>query len=911
MSGGSGGEAIPRLNAALEGRYAIERELGEGGMAKVYLADDLRHDRKVAIKVLKPELAAMVGGDRFVAEIRTTANLQHPHILPLFDSGEADGFLYYVMPYVEGDTLQERIDREKQLPVEEAVVIARKLAGALQAAHERGVIHRDIKPANILIANGEPLVADFGIALAVQEAGGGRLTETGLSVGTPYYMSPEQATGDRDTDARSDLYSLACVLYEMLTGQPPHSGPTAQAVLSRILTGEAQPATGLRRSVPANVDSALLKALERLPADRFSGAGEFRRALEDPEFRWGTALQAQATSDGAARTSRGWRVAALVLAVTTVGLAGALLTGRASADRDAPVLRLTVELPEGQSILTPQIGSSLALSPDGSRLVYAGPSTAAPWSLWLRPADGIEATPLTGTDGGFTPVFSPDGSALAFVGPAGDLRVLDMDRGSVRAVADSAVLVMDWSDEGNIYFFRGASLGDIWSVPFEGGEAVPTPVVSGYRGPTPIWGTGDVLPGGKSMVVTQYPEGNMGPAGASIVAVDFESGDVKHLGQGSDPTYLKQGYLAWGDREGTLMAAPFDAKALDITGPVIPMAEGVLLDVSAMLHYSISDTGTLVYRKGGSAGSSGGIAWVDRDGTVTPASDLEVGFTVGLWDAVALSPDGSRVALTLADGLSSHLWVESLVEDSPATRVTFGGSFNVRPRWTPDGRSLTYVSDQGGRGAPTQLWQQPVDGTGSPRPIKVEDREIEEGLLSPDGEWVVYRVGGTATDRDIYGFRPGVDTVGIPLVATPANERAPDLSPDGRWLTYISDETGRDEIFVRPFPDVENGKWQVSSGGGLSPAWANNGYELFFMAASNQFLAARYDTSGGSFVVVGIEDLFTIEGQVLTGTQHLAYDTSLDDQQFLMLAVGGRSSGLVWVHNWLRDLEARSGGIRR
>jgi serine/threonine protein kinase len=241
---------IERLNVALEGRYRIERELGEGGMATVYLAEDLRHGRQVAVKVLRPELAAVVGAERFLAEIRTTAALQHPHILPLHDSGAADGFLFYVMPYVAGDTLRDRLDRERQLPVQEAVEIARKVADALEYAHEQGVIHRDIKPANILLSRGDPVVADFGIALALSEAGGGRITETGLSLGTPHYMSPEQATGERSLDPRSDIYALGCVLYEMLVGEPPFPGPTAQAVLVRILTGQPRRVTETRHTVP-------------------------------------------------------------------------------------------------------------------------------------------------------------------------------------------------------------------------------------------------------------------------------------------------------------------------------------------------------------------------------------------------------------------------------------------------------------------------------------------------------------------------------------------------------------------------------------------------------------------------------------------------------------------------------------
>src|SRR5438477_10473995 len=254
-----------RLNAALAERYRIERELGQGGMATVYLAEDLKHKRKVALKVLKPELAAVLGAERFVQEITTTAALQHPHILPLFDSGTADGFLYYVMPFIDGETLRTKLDRETQLGVDESVRIACDVADALEYAHQHGIIHRDIKPENILLQNGRPMVADFGIALAVSAAAGGRMTETGLSLGTPHYMSPEQATAEKEISARSDVFSLASVLYEMLAGQPPHLGGSAQQIIMKIIVEPVPPVTTLRKSVPPNVASALEKALEKLP----------------------------------------------------------------------------------------------------------------------------------------------------------------------------------------------------------------------------------------------------------------------------------------------------------------------------------------------------------------------------------------------------------------------------------------------------------------------------------------------------------------------------------------------------------------------------------------------------------------------------------------------------------------------
>ena len=275
---------LSRLAAALADRYQIEREVGVGGMATVYLAHDVRHDRKVALKVLKPELAAALGAERFVQEIKTTASLQHPHILPLFDSGAADGFLFYVMPYIQGETLRQKLERETQLGIDESVRITSDVADALDYAHRQGVIHRDIKPENILLANGQPMVADFGIALAVSAASGGRKTESGLSLGTPNYMSPEQATAEKVIGPRSDVYSLGSVLYELLAGVPPHTGSSVQQIIMKIVTEEVAPVTRLRKSVPPNVAAAVSKALEKVPADRFVSAGAFAEALANPAF---------------------------------------------------------------------------------------------------------------------------------------------------------------------------------------------------------------------------------------------------------------------------------------------------------------------------------------------------------------------------------------------------------------------------------------------------------------------------------------------------------------------------------------------------------------------------------------------------------------------------------------------------
>ena len=401
-------DPVVRLNAALQGRYAIERELGEGGMATVYLADDLKHERKAALKVLKPELAAVVGAERFLAEIKTTADLQHPHILPLFDSGEAHSFLFYVMPHVQGESLRERIDREKQLGVDDVLAITQKVAGALDYAHGNGVVHRDIKPGNILLSEqGEPLVADFGIALAVAQAGAGRITETGLSLGTPHYMSPEQATGDRDVDPRSDVYALGCVLCEMLAGQPPFSATTAQAVLVKILTTDAPSITSERRTVPPHVGHALAKALEKLPADRFASAAEFATALSDEGFTYRARTRATAEVTAATLLRPGaWSwlrdprslVAALAIALAAWGWL------RPTHEPGVPTRAAVTGVD-----MTGDRGWRLAISHDGSSIPKVEEG-----SIHIRPASDPEWRQVPNTEGSGDPTFSPDGQWVAF-----------------------------------------------------------------------------------------------------------------------------------------------------------------------------------------------------------------------------------------------------------------------------------------------------------------------------------------------------------------------------------------------------------------------------------------------------------------------------------------------------------------
>ena len=443
-------EPIDRLRAALQGRYTVERKLGEGGMATVYLGRDLRHERPVAIKVLKSDLAAVVGAERFLAEIKTTAGLQHPHILPLHDSGEANGLLFYVMPYIEGESLRDRLERERQLPIDTAVAIATRLAEALDYAHRRGVIHRDIKPGNILLQDGQPLLADFGIALAVTAGGGDRLTHTGLSVGTPNYMSPEQATGERTVGPPSDVFALGCVLHEMLAGEPPFAAATPQAVLARVLSGRAADVRESRRGVPRNVEAVVARTLEPVPADRFPAASDMARALADPGFRHGTA----GVDEDSVRRWKGVSGAAGAAALTFAAL---WAMGLGSNEIPAPVIKYVQDFPAGEELW--EAGSpAVALSPDGTLLVYPGPGER----LWLRPRDQLQGEPIPGTEGGSHPAFSPDGTRIAFVTSRSELKVASLSREPLRTVVEANVRLgagVAWGPDGYLYFTLLPSLG--------------------------------------------------------------------------------------------------------------------------------------------------------------------------------------------------------------------------------------------------------------------------------------------------------------------------------------------------------------------------------------------------------------------------------------------------------------------
>ena len=773
-------DPVTRLNAALEGRYAIERELGEGGMATVYLAKDLKHERKVALKVLKPELAAVVGAERFLAEIKTTANLTHPHILPLHDSGEADGFLFYVMPHIEGESLRERIDREKQLGVDDALAITRKVADALDYAHEHGVVHRDIKPGNILLSErGEPLIADFGIALAVAQAGGGRITETGLSLGTPHYMSPEQATGDRDVDPRSDVYALGCVLFEMLAGQPPFSASTAQAVLVKILTADAPSITSERRTVPPNVGAALAQALEKLPADRFTSAAEFGAALADENFTYKArartsvaasplepvATQAPATMPGS------WNRLSVAFATTTALLAGLAAWGwlsRPPASLPGVPTRAPVT---GVERPRPGAGGGwrLAISPDGRSILKV-----AEGAIHMRTASDPEWRQLPNTEGGVNPTFSPDGQSVAFSIAGGGISKVSIIGGVALPVTTSGGNP-HWGFDDTIVFDVGPALYRVGSSGGEPELLLDSDSVSVAR---PY-----LLPNGRAVVF-----GTDGGAQVSrIMILEIETGEVRELiPSGNQPRYVSTGHLIYGHGDGALMGVAFDIQSLQVTGAPVTLLPSLTVLGGGASQFAVSQTGTLVYGTGGFAeGPSSTPVWVERDGT---AREMDSGWSVrGALNRVslALSPEGDRLAISILGSEGTYdLWVKQLNTGPRGTlsRLTFEGAENIRASWSRDGQSLTFVSNRAGAGAgagpavaPYDLWTKRADGSGAAELVLDQEAPIWEGFFSPDGTWLAFREGANQA-ADIYAIRLGLDSVAVPLEVTEFQDRSLSLS---------------------------------------------------------------------------------------------------------------------------------------
>ena len=884
-----------RLSVAVAERYRIERELGQGGMATVYLAQDLKHDRKVAIKVLKPDLAAVLGAERFVVEIKTTAALSHPHILPLFDSGTADGFLFYVMPYIEGETIREKLNRETQFGVDDAVRIAREVADALDYAHRHGVIHRDIKPENILLHDGRPMVMDFGIALAVSAAAGGRMTETGLSLGTPYYMSPEQATAEKEITGRSDVYSLASVLYEMLAGQPPHIGGAAQQVIMKILTEQAPPVSSLRKSVPPNVTSALAKALEKLPADRFDSAKAFADALGNPTFATtaiGTA-PGSAAIGGVSRTTT-WAIAAGILVVGTI--AGAILGRRTAPVAEAPVAQFVIELPDSINSVNWCCGPSQVLSRDGTTLVFVGVrgNTRA---LYRRPINGLQAEKIAGTEEATSPALSPDGRWVAF-DAVGQLRKVPLAGGPPVSIASTGTLAgATWVSNDSILFSGNEQGGSLWLVGASGGRPVRLPgldTLGTYRYPS-------ALPGGRYALVQWRPRAQSALQEARVLVVDLTTGSADTVAAGVAARYA-MGSLVIGLHDGTLLVQSFDVNTRRTSGQATALPGRASVSGVQLPEFDVSENGWLEYEisRGAMGSEMLRILGASRDTAITVES---ITFRDNFED-VAIAPDANRVLVRAAtgDGASGgDLWMLDLKAGTRA-RFTVGGG--ETPVWSPDGLRVAYYFVGDGT-MKAGIYIRPVDQNSAPRLVLAGN--YSPNSFTPDGRSLAFCTrGGPGTIADIGMVTLG-DSTARWILKTEFNERQPQISRDGKRLSYTSNRTGRDEVYVQAMSD-EAVPVPISTNGGSAPRWARDG-RLFYLDLGGQIQAVTIP-QGPGIAVTNRSIASRAASSADFNNGNVNWDLFPDDKRMLIIDQGGGigTRRIALIQNWpalVRQMGAR------
>ncbi len=801
---------IPLLQAGLTDRYRVERLLGEGGMAFVFAATDVRHDRQVALKVLRPEFTAMVGAERFLKEIQVTAQLQHPHILPLYDSGAVGELLYYVMPLVKGESLRQRLDRERLLPVDETLAIVRSVASALDYAHRQGVLHRDIKPENILLSDGQPLLADFGIALAVTAADAERLTGTGLSIGTPSYMSPEQASGERVLDARSDIYALGCVAYEMLSGEPPFTGPTLQAVFVATMSDDPRPIADRRPSVPMTVAIAIHRALARVPADRFASAAAFAAALEEVDA---------VPTVGRRSPARGPAFASF--AVATLAVAGGIvlgaIAGRSTATTpDEAPRRWNIALPADAPVALEGSGPSsgwqtaIAVSPAGDRLAYVAPSGRTTM-INIRPLDSDSVITLAGTEGAFHPFFSPDGKWIAFfsgsrlrkVAAAGGepvtLGVIDRVAGA-SWIADDKMLVVQ--NEGFELHWISAS----------GAVADSTMHLDTQ------FGTPDVLPGGE-WAVGQFSSGQLAllslTTGEQLAItkrgiLPLDSVRQADLLFGASPRWIESGHLVYGTGDGVLAAMPFDARRRRVLGEPVQLLSGMRMEAGfGYAEFAVARNGTMVYIPGRNQ-LYVNTALVSADGRIDTLP-----FPRGFYTQPRISPDGTRLAVQARNEVGGWDVLLMHLTTGLRQRISVEGNYRAFPAsWFPSGREMMLGVWDPVRflmyGARIQSLE-----TGVTSELQLAGASYI--TIAPDGRSFVFSDWRTG-DLFIRDF--GADSAATRI---PARGYAASFSPDGKWLAWGGVDGGVSVSSVPP-----GGAVALVAERGQMPLWTPDGRAIVY-----------------------------------------------------------------------------------
>ena len=891
---------MPIITGKRLGPYEILSAIGAGGMGEVYRARDTRLDRIVAIKILpdhhanNPDLR-----ERFEREARTVAGLNHPHICVLHDIGHQEGTDFLVMEYLEGETLAGRLVKGP-LPLDQVLKYAIEIADALDKAHRKGITHRDLKPGNIMLTKSGTKLLDFGLAkLSQQESPVAAaplsqlptvkdaITAQGVILGTLQYMAPEQVEG-KETDARTDIFAFGVVVYEMATGKKAFEGKSQASLIAKILETDPSPMSSLQPMTPPALDRIIKRCLAKEPDERCQSAKD----LTD-ELKWiaeggsQTGIGAPVVSGGEPKKYLGWMAAATAVAIVVIAAASAVAYLRRPPPSAIQVVRFSIAPPaRGTFSVNPTF---LAVSPDGSKLLFV-----ANQQLWIRALDSSTAQALPGTETAAEPFWSPDSQFVAFLAD-GKLKKIAITGGPAQTLTDAPGAAGGgassssgtWSHEGVVLFTTPD--GALNRVPESGGTPTPVTTLDASRSERAhMWP--QFLPDGKHFLyfaLSAKTENN------AIYVASLDSKERKLLlNASSNPVYVHPGYLVF-NRGGTLMAQPFDAQRIQLAGEAVPIAEGVEFSGNlngARAAFAASDNGVLAYRTG-SAAARLTMVWVSRNGAEQPLPAPPHNYVLP-----RISPDGKRVATGIeeADG---QIWLYDLSRDT-LTRLTFEGAGNIDPVWTPDGKRVAF------KGAENRLFWEPADGSGGMEALTSSELSGNNvpGSWSPDGQALAFTQ-DTVPARNIW-ILPLKDRKPQLFVRSPTYETAPVFSPDGHWIAYDSRESGRDEIYVRPYPGP-GGKWQISTEGGTEPVWNPKGRELFYRNGQ-KMMAVDFSTQ--PTFSAGKPRMLFQGPYVPTPRSFPDYDVSSDGQRFLMLKTNEQAQGPAQINvvlSWTEELKQK------
>ena len=887
--------------------YKVLEKIGQGGMGEVYRAEDTNLSRDVAIKVLPeqftkdPQRLA-----RFEREAKLLASLNHPNIAAIYGFEEADDVRFLAMELVPGETLAERVAKGP-VPVEEALEICRQIAEGVEAAHEKGVIHRDLKPANVKVTpEGKVKILDFGLAKAFEDEIPAadisqsptlteEMTRAGVILGTAAYMSPEQAKG-APVDKRADIFAFGCVLYELLTGKRTFDGKTITETLAKILEGEPNWAA-LPDTTPLRIKELLQDCLQKEVHNRVHDVSQLRiqinRALKEP----GTASRTDVASAVQPVQQRwGMTVGLVVLGAVIAGLAVWLLIQPSAPEQ---TLNRFVITPPSTTRLATNVSRELAISPDGRHFVYEATGQSG-FRLYLRSLDDFVDRPIPGTEGGFSPFFSPDGESVGFF-VQNKVKRIPLAGGSPITIceAGSGGRSASWSEDTIVFTGSGESGQGLYRVSANGGEpeTLATPDVDSgelsYSNPL-------ILPGSKAVLFTTWVGNN-----AHTAALSLDTGERKIIVEGGrDATYLLDtGHLVYEQTgTGTLMGVPFDLARLEVTGDPVSVLQGVRRNTPGAVDYAISENGTVVYIPG-----SGRVlhehtpVWVDRNGKETLVIEEKRAFA-----APRISPDGKSLAMSVGDQSGRYLVICDFETDS-FNRLTFEDERSGSQVWSPDGKWLIFQSGQ--VGGESGIVRQPVDGSRPQERLTTTIQRQMPHSWSPDGQYVAFTESGRPGNYDIAILPTEGEPTPQFIISTEAAECCPQFSPDGKWIAYLSDELGRQNVYVSPFPEP-NVKWLVSieEEGGEQPVWSPNGKEIFYRSG-NRMMVASLQAKGEALSLVGrpevlFEGLYVSTHSAPPGYQY--YSISPDGLRFLMLKEGDLAQTQAQINvvlNWFEELK--------